>query len=394
MHSEPLARFLQSGRAAIACRRAFVGKVIALTASSPSPRSSRATSYDVAAAAGVAQSTVSRCFQPGSNISAKTRAHVQAVAARLGYVPNLLAQSLITGQSHAVGLVITRYTLHGLPGLLYALGDALSKARKRLVLLAVDDDEALASAIADIQGYPLDGLISCATLDDDLVTQFQAHGVPVLFFNRQPGRVKADSISTDHAKGAGELAVQLLAAGHRRFLCVAGPAQAPVNVARMKGFLAALRKMNIEAIDVLHTDFSYQGGHDAFLAAAASGLRPDCVFCANDALAMGVMDACRFSLAWRIPQDIVVAGFDDVPEAARPTYRLTTVRQPIEQMADEAVKLLEARIQQPTAAVQTVFFDGTVIARASAPLAAVPVSAMPAAAASGRRRNGSAADPA
>lgn len=367
-------------------------KFTALTDPSSPPRHNRATSYDVAAAAGVAQSTVSRCFQLGSNISEKTRAHVQAVAARLGYTPNLLAQSLITGQSHAVGLVITRYTLHGSPGLLYALGDALSKARKRLVLLAVDDDEAVASAIGDIQGYPLDGLISCATLEDSFVTQFHAHGVPVLFFNRLPGRVKADSISTNHAKGAGELAEALLAAGHRRFLCVGGPAQAPVNVARMEGFLAALRKANVEPIGVLHTDFSYQGGHDAFLEAAASGVRPDCVFCANDAMAMGVMDACRFSLEWRIPYDLVVAGFDDVPEAARSSYRLTTVRQPIEHMAEQAVMLLEARIKQPAAAVQTILMDGAVVARASAPLA--PISPAEAAFPSWRRRNGSTAGPA
>jgi DNA-binding LacI/PurR family transcriptional regulator len=361
----------RAGREPAAPERLLWVKSTPLSDLTSSARPGRATSYDVAAAAGVAQSTVSRCFQPDSRISQATRERVLAVAARLGYVPNVLARSLITGQSHAVGLVITRYTLHGLPGLLYALGDALSKARKRLVLLAVDDDEAVTSALADVQGYPLDGLISCATLEEAHVARFLSHGVPVLFFNRSPGRAKADSISTHHARGAGRLAEALLAAGHRRFLCMGGPAQAPVNIARMNGFIAALRKAGVEPIGLLNTDFSYQGGHDSFLQAAASGTRPDCVFCANDAMAMGVMDACRFSLGWRIPEDLAVAGFDDVPEAARPSYRLTTVRQPIEHMAEQAVRLLEARIAQPDSPPRTIHVDGTVIARASAPIAPI-----------------------
>jgi DNA-binding LacI/PurR family transcriptional regulator len=336
---------------------------------SPSNRPAhRATSYDVAVAAGVSQPTVSRSFQPGSNISAKTRAHVLAVAARLGYTPNALARSLITRQSHAVGLVITRYTLNGSPGLLYAMGDALARARKRLILLAVDDDDAVPGALADVLGYPLDGLITCASMDDEQVKRFLAHGIPVLFFNRAPPNTRVDSISTHHAEGAAQLAGALLKRGHRKFLCIGGPAQAPVNIARMSGFVTALQKARVKPLGSVHTDFSYQGGHDAFLQAIAVGATPDCVFCANDALAMGVIDACRYTLGWRVPEDVAVAGFDDVPEAARPCYQLTTVRQPISAMADEAVAMLEARIRAPNAKPKAVFIDGALIGRASAPL--------------------------
>jgi DNA-binding LacI/PurR family transcriptional regulator len=342
----------------------------------------RATSYDVAVAAGVSQPTVSRCFQPGSNISDKTRAHVLAVAERLGYTPNVLARSLITRQSHAVGVVITRYTLLATPGLLHALGDELTRVRKRLILLAVDSDEDVAAGLADVHGYPLDGLISCAMLDEAQVAHFTRHGVPVLFFNRVPAHGGVDSVSTHHAEGAARLAQALLGAGYRRFLCMGGPQAAPVGVERLKGFTGALAAAGLKPLQLLHTDFTYQGGYDAFVAAAhalehgkggqagpADPARPDCIWCANDAIAQGVIDACRWELGWRVPEDVAVAGFDDVAEAARAGYRLTTVRQPIAAMAARAVQLLQERAADPSLAPRVVTFDGLLVERTSARLA-------------------------
>ncbi|MDO9439189.1 LacI family DNA-binding transcriptional regulator [Hydrogenophaga sp.] len=329
----------------------------------------RATSYDVAVAAGVSQPTVSRCFAPESNISEKTRAHVLAVAEKLGYTPNMLARSLITRQSHAVGLVITRYTMLATPGLLHALGDELARAHKRLILLAVENDDDAEAALADVKGYPLDGLISCATLDDAAQQHFKRHGVPVVFFNRVPGKLGADSVSTHHAAGAAQLANALLGAGYQRFVCMGGPKKAPVSVERMKGFTGALSQAGVAPELVLHTDFTYQGGHDAFLAAVAQGAKPDCVWCANDAMALGVIDAARWELGWQVPKGVAVAGFDDVAEAARSGYRLTTVRQPIDEMAAQAVQLLLERAQDPSLKPRALAFDGTLVERASALLA-------------------------
>ncbi|QHE88588.1 LacI family DNA-binding transcriptional regulator [Hydrogenophaga sp. BPS33] len=338
------------------------------TASRGATPSGRATSYDVAVAAGVSQPTVSRCFAPESHISEKTRAHVLAVAEQLGYTPNVLARSLITRQSHAVGLVITRYTMLATPGLLHALGDELARAHKRLILLAVENDEDAGAALNDIRGYPLDGLISCATLDDASLLHFKRHGVPLLFFNRAPGKVGADSVSTHHAEGAAQLATALLAAGYQRFLCIGGPKKAPVSVERMKGFTATLAQAGMAPQMVVHTDFTYQGGHDAFLAAVQQGAKPDCVWCANDAMALGVIDACRWELGWQVPQDVAVAGFDDVAEASRSGYRLTTVRQPIGEMAARAVALLLERAQEPSLKPRAIAFDGNLVERASAAL--------------------------
>lgn len=330
------------------------------------PRGARATSYDVAQAAGVAQSTVSRCFQPGSHISEETREHVLAVAARLGYAPNALARSLITRRSHAVGVLITRYTLRSAPALLYSLGDALACAGQHMILLAVDDDASARPVLLRLRGYPLDGLIACAALDPTDVQPFTAQGVPVLFFNRSPGKTGADAVSTDHEAGARALADGMLAAGRRRFLCLGGPAAAPVGRRRIDGFQAGLRAAGLPEAAVLDGGFSYDQAHAAFLDAVAQGARPDAVFCANDQMAMGVIDACRHVLGWRIPDHVMVAGFDDVPEGARAPYGLTTVRQPIDAMARHAVELLRQRRAAPDRRARRERLPGEIIMRGSA----------------------------
>lgn len=329
-------------------------------------RPTRATSYDVAQAAGVAQSTVSRCFQPGSPISDDTREHVLAIAAGLGYAPNALARSLITRRSHAVGVLITRYTLRSAPALLYSLGDALMRAGQHMILLAVDDDASVQPVLLGLRGYPLDGLIACATMDAAAVRGFTAQGVPVLFFNRSPGEIEADEVSTDHAAGALALAQGMLAAGRRRFLCLGGPPAAPVGRQRIDGFQAGLRAAGLPKAAVLDGGFSYDQAHAAFLTAAAQGARPDAVFCANDQMALGVIDACRHALGWRIPDEVMVAGFDDVPEGARAPYGLTTVRQPIDAMAREAVALLRQRRAKPDRRARRQRLAGEIIIRGSA----------------------------
>ncbi len=329
----------------------------------------RATSYDVAIAAGVAQSTVSRCFRDGSNISPDTRAKVFAVAERIGYVPNAMARSLITRRSDMVGVIATRFTLRGNPDLIHALGASLSGAGKSLLLLVVENDWPEAASLRGALEYPLDGLISCAMIEDGLVRRIQQRGVSVVFLNRSVTMPQIDWIKTDNAAAARDVAERLVAAGHRRFLCIAGPIEAPVSRERIEGFVAGLATAGLAAPDVRHADYSYAGGHDAILAHLREAPAPDAVFCANDQLALGAMDALRFDLRLRVPQDVSVVGFDDVAEGSRPTYELTTLRQSSVEIAHAAVDLLLRRLIDPGAASQRVMVPATLIRRGSARLA-------------------------
>ncbi len=336
---------------------------------SPRPTAWRATSYDVARESGVAQSTVSRCFQPGSHISPATRARVTSVANRLGYLPNALARSLITRRSNLVGVVATNYTLRGNPDVVYALGESLAAAGKQLLLITVESD---AAGIADLRGvleYPVAGLISCVLLADDAVRDIQWRGVPLVLYNRHSRRIAVDGVTSNHEAAAAEIAVRLVAAGHRNFLCVAGPPDAPVSRLRRDGFAQALACRGIHEVPVIDTDFSYAGGRHGLLQHVAAIGQPSAVFCTNDQLAMGVMDACRFQLGLSVPRDVSVVGFDDVAEGGRPGYELTTMQQPSVQMARIAVDILVRRLAEPDGDAINAVVDAVFVPRQSARLA-------------------------
>ncbi len=326
----------------------------------------RVTSYDVAQAAGVAQSTVSRCFQGEASISAETRAKVEEAARALGYTPNALARSLITQRSDLVGVVATRHTMRNNPEVVYAIGDRLAAAGKRLLLMVVANDQVAVETLQGALEFPLDGLIACVHMPDEIIRSFLLRQIPVLSFNRTVPRARVDSVTVDHARATRQVATLLHQAGHRRFLCISGPEAAPVSSQRISGVLFRLSELGIANVPVSRTDYSYEGSRQAIVAHAAAAGRPDAIVCANDQLALGAMDGCRFDLGWRIPEDVSIVGFDDIPEAARPSNALTTVRQDSEMMANTAVELLLKRIAAPDSAAQTVQLPTTLIRRNSA----------------------------
>jgi DNA-binding LacI/PurR family transcriptional regulator len=332
-------------------------------------QSSRATSYDVAMAAGVAQSTVSRCFQEDSAISPDTRAHVIAVAERLGYRPNAVARSLILGRSNAIGVIVNQYTLRNNPDLLYAVSTALTQHGLTLLLITVADDDEDHATIQGALEFPLDGVISCATLSLEDIGRFKRFGVPVVFLNRQVAASGIDCVSTDNDAAARNMADALHRAGHRRFLCVAGPQGAPVSESRVQGFTKRIAELGATLVETVHTDFSYEQGSAAIVERGRDIERHvDTIFCANDQLAFGAMDACRYKLGLNIPEHVSVVGFDDVTEASRPTYRLTTVSQQTASLANNALDLLMSRRLKPGTRARIVTVPGALIQRESARL--------------------------
>lgn len=311
------------------------------------PQTKRATSYDVARLANVAQSTVSRCFQKDSGISSKTRQRVLAAAQQLGFVPNALARSLITQQSNLIGVVVTRYTMRGNPDVIYAIGEALAAAGKQLLLVTVDEDFATLDSLQRILEYPLEALISCVLIPDADLGTLLARRLPILFYNRILNHFPVDSVSADHEAASGRIADALYASGHRQFLCMGGPLDAPVSQYRTRGFLNRLTQLGAPSTSVIETDYGYANARAAFNAYIGQNPRPDAVFCASDQIAFGVMDACRTDLGLKIPDNISVVGFDDVAEAARPTYELTTMHQDSTAMGREVVRLLLERLADP-----------------------------------------------
>ena len=329
------------------------------------PLGRRATSYDVAVAAGVAQSTVSRCFRPDSEMSANTRARIQAVAAQLGYVPNALARSLITKRSNLVAVIVTDFTLRANPAIVGGIGRALAETGKQLLLFAVDADrgEAAPAAAQAAQTYPLDGLMVAATLAEEQIRPFLQRGVPVVFFNRPVALAQVDRVATDHATAAGT--------GRSPSPC---RRPSPVRLSRRPRRLAGQHRarggVRVRARRRHRAELGprLRRRPHGFPGPRAPGRVPDAVFCVTDPLALGVLDACRFDLGLSVPRDLSVVGFDDVAEAAHQAYDLTTVRQPIDQLASAAVDMLVRRLDAPGAKASRLLLPGTLIERGSARL--------------------------
>jgi DNA-binding LacI/PurR family transcriptional regulator len=299
----------------------------------------RATSYDVALRAGVSQSAVSRCFRDGASISADKRARIEAAATALGYAPNKIARSLITQRSRIIGVLVTARTTRNLPDLLLKMGQEIQAAGHRMLLFTLKDGEPPISALPDILAYHLDGVISGVTLPDAMLRICAQRGVPVVLYNRETRNDWACSVGCDDPSALSMLAAHLRAGGSRRVAFLAGPAESTVANSRRQAMEAAAREHDLNLIGMKAADFTYEGGRMATRQLIAD-LRPDTIVCANDAMALGVMDACRYDLNLRIPDDVAVAGYDDMPESAWPPYDLTTLAQPVDALSRAAVRII------------------------------------------------------
>ncbi len=332
------------------------------------------TSYDVAIHAGVSQAVVSRAFQTASPIAPATRAKVLASARVLGYAPNAIARSLITKRSGLAGLLLTEATQRDAPDVLFFIIRALLRHGFQPLLFSSEVESGGAKALAEAMAFGVDGVISCISLSPDDLAQAHLRERPLVLFNRQTSSPNASVVACDHASAASLLASRLVAAGHRRFAIVSGPQDAPVSVLRVDGFLRRLQALGISDIVQVEGDYDYESGHAAALklfsgAPLSDPLRqPEVVFCVNDAMALGVLDAVRFALMLKVPRDISVVGFDDIPAGRRPAYLLTTVSQPFEAMANLAASMLRAQVDDADLPVQAELLRASLVERGSAQL--------------------------
>lgn len=299
------------------------------------------TSIDVARLAGVSQSAVSRAFTPGTSVSAATRDRVLEAAQSLNYVPNSFARSLITRRSNIVAMVVGNMQNPFYVDLLDRVTCALQRRGAQVLVFRVDNDSEVDEALIPVLQYQVDGIaISSAHVSPKMADLCAARAIPVVMINRSAPNLPVRSIGCDNLLGARTAARALFEAGGQRFALMTGAPNAPGVEDRRKGFQQQLAEFGVDPtsirIDCGH--YSYTGGFSAALRLFGEAEdRPDALFCQNDIMAIGAIDALRECLCLRIPDDVMVFGFDDIPEASRPSYRLTTIRQPLEDMVSRIV---------------------------------------------------------
>lgn len=300
------------------------------------------TSVDVARAAGVSQSVVSRAFSKAPGVSPATRERIHQAAAKLGYRHNQLARGLITKRSNLLALVAGALTNPLHLDLIQALSRLAQAHGHRVLLVTARDGRDMDAAISDVLPYMPAGIVAMAgTPSAAQVEDCGRLGVPVVITGRDPGDTAASWVCCDNEAEARRIAVALLAAGHRRFAFLSSrDAETSFSLARERGFCATVAAAGCEAPAIVNGGSSYEGGYAAAAALLPAPTRPEAVFCAGDAIALGFLDAARRDHALRVPDSLSVVGFDDMPMASWRSYELTTVRQRVEAMAAETIELL------------------------------------------------------
>lgn len=332
--------------------------------SSPPSRGSAAqrapaTSYDVARLAGVSQSAVSRCFNPGTSISDRTRAKIVKAANTLGYRPNAIARGLITRRSNMVAVIISNLTNMVYPEVLFHLNQRLVQRNIHLLLFTVSSERNVAEILEEVWQYRVDGVVAAAKFSPQQIEACRARNLPIVLYNRSSDNPHVATVCCDHERGERELVDRLARAGHRHFLVLSGPAESEVSTLRTRGAMDAIRRTAGLTCQLIEGDYTYRCGRERAGQIVAMKRRPDAVICANDTLAMGCMDGLRHDHGLSIPADISVAGFDGVSVGEWLSYDLTTVQQPAERMVESAVDMLLERIENPGLPAEARLFAGT-----------------------------------
>ena len=327
---------------------------------------SKITAMDVARLAGVSQSAVSRVFTPGASASQATVEKVRAAAEQLGYRPDPLARAMITGRTRIIGLVVAYLENQFYPVVLELLSQALqARGYHVLVFMAENSTERVPEVMAELLDYQVDGIITASVaMTNDLTTRCAKAGIPVVMFNRGQDDDRLSEVTSDNIAGGRRAARHLIDTGHRRIAHVMGWQGSSTGRDRAEGFKQALRDAGLEPFAMIDGMYAREAASQAVRDMFDGAQKPDAIFVANDHMAFAVMDTLRFEMGLRVPEDVSVIGYDDVPMAAWPSYNLTTIRQPVRRMVEATVDILLNQIEGETAP-NRIRIDGPLITRDS-----------------------------
>lgn len=303
------------------------------------------TSEDVARLAQVSQSAVSRTFTPGASVSKKTRERVLKAARELGYRPNALARAMTSGRSRLIAILVAYLDNQFYPIVLERLTRALQDNDFQVLLFMTDPGNQDQVVLKMLQ-YQVEGIVMASvTMSSSLARECADTGVPVVLFNRYVPISPASSVTSDNMEGGQLLGRLLVAAGHERIAFIAGAEDSSTNRDREAGFQKALAESDRALWRREVGDYNFNAAANATRRLFAGNQRPDAIFVANDHMAFSAMDVIRGELGLRIPEDVSIVGFDDVPEAGWDGYRLTSVTQRADRMIEETVNILTQQIK-------------------------------------------------
>lgn len=325
------------------------------------------TSFDVAQRAGVSQSAVSRVFSPGASASPKMAEKVKKAADELGYRPNVLARSLITGNSKIIGLVVAYFDNQFYPEAVEKLSKSLQVEGYHVLVFMASNGDDIDKLMQDLLDYQVDGIVlASVAVSSDLAERCDAAGVPVVLFNRHQDDDRFSSVTSNNYEGGRKAAEFLIAGGHKRIAHIAGWEGASTQRDRETGFLSMLKEKGVELFARETGNFQFDETQEATRLMFNRDIVPDAVFVTNDHMAIAALECLRYEFKLSIPDDVSIIGYDDVEIASWPSFSLTTIRQPANQMVDETVKTLMKRIRGEDITPHKIEIESPLMIRSSA----------------------------
>ena len=327
------------------------------------------TIHDVAKRAGVGSITVSRVINNSGYISSETRERIQKAIDELGYVPNTLARSLRSRRTNTVALIVTDITNPFFTTLARGVEDAANEAGYTVIFCNTDESAAKEEKYLNVLlQKQVDGLLLVPTQRSvNSIHQILKHGTPVVVLDRRIPEVDVDSVRCDSLDGAYKLTKYLVSLGHRQIAIMSGAVGVSTADDRVAGYRKALEEDGIAISDryILRGEFTSDSGYSMTEQAINLPLRPTALIAANNFITIGAMKALQ-EAEMEVPEDMALAGFDDLPPAIVTFPFFTVVSQPAYEMGTQAMQLLLKRLSaKEVVAFQEVILPTQLIVRRS-----------------------------
>lgn len=332
--------------------------------------SDRLTIIEIAKHAGVSRSTVSRVINDDPNVNSTTRQRVRSVMQRLNFQPNAAARGLAAGKTRILGLVIPMgvaalFSDPYFPLLIQGISAACNQLDYSTMLWLAEPEYERRTIQQIVSAGLIDGVIVASALTDDAVIEaLRARQMPFVLIGRHPTHNDITYVDVDNRMSARDAVLHLLRLGCKRVATISGPQNMIAGMDRLSGYKDALkaRAILLDPNLVAEGDFGEESGYRAMLELLPHA--PDAVFIASDTMALGAMRALREANK-RIPEDIALVGYDDMPFASRTEPPLTTVRQPIHRAGFIATETLIDLIHEQDSAPRRVILPTELVIRES-----------------------------
>lgn len=324
------------------------------------------TSKDVARAANVSQPTVSRVFSNPDLVKPETAQKVLDTARLLGYTPNALARGLNNNKTDLVAVVTVCFANPFYQTELSYISDLLAKLGKQMLLLQSAFEQDLEDVLKNALQYQVDGvIIISAAISSEIREKFSKIGIPLVVFNKKFDCRSFYSVCSDNLDSGRMVAEYLVKRGYMSFGYISGDLLKQTSGHRYQGYLDGLGQCGYTCSSLENGDYTYESGYRALLKMAKKGPLPRAIFSANDLMAFGAMDAARNELHLRIPEDIAFVGFDNLSMSNWTSYQLTSVSQPLSEMAEYTLNYLKKCFEGKKASGGYVLLKCTLVERSS-----------------------------